>query len=132
MKKKTTGAWVIHHSQKLQGVTLSTQDYEQIGFAGKCGTMLNALAGNQEADVSNDRLHALAKANGISTKLELPTILEELQRQRLIDRAESGVAVLGLTTAQTLEHTATIFEESSPADARRLCSIYTRESPISR
>jgi len=119
MKKKTTGAWIIHHSQKLQAVTLSTQDYDQIGFAGKCGTMLNAIAGNQEVDVSNDRLHALAKANGISKRLELPTILDELQRQRLIDRGKSGIAVLGLTTAQTLEHTATIFEESSPAQCEK-------------
>jgi hypothetical protein len=119
MKKKITGAWIIHHCRKLQGVTLATQDYEQIGFAGKCGTMLNALAGTQEVDVTMDRVQALAKANGISTKLELPSILQELQRQRLIDQGKSGIAVLGLTTAQTLQKTATIFDDSSPTQCEK-------------
>ena len=115
MDKKNTGAWIIHHSKKLEGVALSSQDYEQIALAGKCGTMLNALAATEQMDVSNVRLGALAKANGISVRLELPTILDELQKQRLIEKGQSGISVLGLTTAKTLEYTATIFEESSPA-----------------
>jgi len=119
MERKTIGAWIIHHCRKLQGVTLSTQDYEEIAFAGKCGTMLNALAGTREVDVTMDRLQALAKANGISTKLELPSILQELQRQKLIDRSESEIAVLGLTTAQTLEQTATIFDDASPTQCEK-------------
>ena len=119
MNKKTTGAWIIHHSQKLQGVSIPTQDYEQIGFAGKCGIMLNVLAGSKEADIPNKRLSALAKANGISARLELPAILTELEKQRLIDKSSSGISILGLTTAQTLEHIATIFEESSPAECEK-------------
>jgi len=114
MNKKTTGAWIIHHTHKLQGVALTTPEYEQIGFAGKCGIVLNALAGSNESELTNARVNALAKANGIYVRLELPSILDELQRQRLIDKGDSGVATLGLTTAQTLEYTSTIFEESSP------------------
>lgn len=119
MDKKTVGAWIVHHTQKLQGVTLATSDYEQVGFAGKCGIILNALAGSSESQLTNDRVNALAKANGVSVKLELPTILDELHRQRLIDRSASGVAVLGLTTGQTLEHTTTIFEESNPGSCEK-------------
>lgn len=115
MKKKTTGAWIVHHSQKLQNVALTTPDYDQIGFAGKCGMMLNVLAGSQETEISNERLTALAKANGISARLELPAIVGELQKQRLIDTSSTGIVVLGLTITQTLEHTATIFEESEPS-----------------
>jgi len=115
MNKKTIGAWIIHHNHKLQGVRLTTPDYEQISFAGKCGIVLNALSGSDEYDISNDRIAALAQANGISARLELPTILSELERQRLVDKGKEGIVVLGLTTAQTLEHTATIFEESSPS-----------------
>ena len=116
MNKKTKGAWIIHHSQKLKGVVGLLSEYEQIDFAGKCGLLLNALAGTQEIEVDNTRLYSLAKANGISTKLELPSILSELERQRLIDRSMSGVAILGLTTKETLEHTATIFETAVPQE----------------
>jgi len=135
MNKKTTGAWIVHHTQKLQGVALSTQDYDQISFAGKCGIMLNALAGSQEAEVSNDRLNALAKGNGISPRLELPPILTELQQQRLIDQGDSGIAILGLTTAKTLEHTTTIFEESEPAPCERAALVLSEkvsELPLAR
>jgi len=119
MDKKTTGAWIIHHTQKLRSVTLTIPEYDQIGFAGKCGIVLNALSGNNENFLTNNRINTLAKANGISARLELPSIIEELQRQRLIDRGETGITVLGLTTAQTLEHTSTIFEESSPGDCEK-------------
>ena len=114
MDKKTSGAWVVHHTHKLQGVKLSTPDYDQIGFAGKCGMVLNALAGSNESELTNDRIAALCKANGISVRLELPSILKELKKQRLIDKGRTGIAILGLTTAQTLEHTAKIFEETTP------------------
>ncbi len=120
MDKKTSGAWIIHHTHKLQGVRLATPDYEQIGFAGKCGILLNALAGSAESTLTSDRVAALAKANGISARLELPAILDELQGQRLIDKDASGVAVLGLTTAQTLEHTAEIFDAASPGPCEKV------------
>ncbi len=119
MEKKTSGAWIIHHAQKLQSVKLETPDYEQIGFAGKCGIILNALAGSDESELTHTRVVALAKANGISARMELPVILDELQRQRLIDKSDGGVVVLGLTTPQVLEHTADIFDESSPGDSER-------------
>lgn len=119
MDKKTQGAWIIHHTHKLQGVTLATPDYEQIGFAGKCGIVLNALAKSEESQISEKRLLALARANGISVRLELSAILGELIRQRLIEKGKTGISVLGLTTTQTLEHTCKIFEEASPGDSER-------------
>ncbi len=119
MDKKTTGAWIIHHTQKLRSVNLTIPEYEQIGFAGKCGIVLNALSGSNENSLTNNRINTLAKANGILVRLELPVILEELHRQRLIDKGETGITVLGLTTTQTLEHTSTIFEESSPGDREK-------------
>lgn len=119
MNKKTSGAWIIHHTLKLQGVKLTIPDYDQISFAGKCGIALNALAGSTESELTTDRVAALATANGISVRLELPAILDELQRQRLIDKGDAGIAVLGLTTGQTLEHTAEIFNEASPAPCEK-------------
>jgi hypothetical protein len=116
MDKKIKGAWIINHSQKLRGVVRPPGEYELIDFAGKCGLLLNALAGTQEINVDSTRLLTLAKANGISSRLELPPILDELQKQRLIDRTATGVAVLGLTTRETLEHTATVFEAAGPQE----------------
>ncbi len=127
MEKKTSGAWIVHHTQKLQGVKLDTPEYEQIEFAGKCGAMLNALAGSEQSELSQERVNALAKANGISVRMELPIILDELQKQRLIDKANMGIAVLGLTTSQVLEHTADIFEEASPEVGERILNRNRRK-----
>ena len=128
MDKKSLGAWIIHHTHKLQGVKLATPDYEQIGFAGKCGIILNALAGSAESDLPSDRVDALTRANGISVRLELPAILDELQGQRLIDKGDAGISVLGLTTAQTLEHTAEIFNGASPAPCEKAAIVLAEKS----
>ncbi len=119
MDRKISGAWIIHHTHKLQSVTLATPDYDQIGFAGKCGIVLNALAGSAQSELTRKRVASLAKANGISVRLELPAILKELERQRLIDTGDSGIAVLGLTTAQTLEYTDEIFSGASPSPCEK-------------
>lgn len=127
MDSKTQGAWLIHHCNKLQSVQNSTGQYEQINFAGKCGTLLSSLASTEEIVISKKRTNALAKAAGISTRLELPTILKELEKQKLIDQNEHGVCVLGLSTQETLKHTATIFNESCP-DKAELASITVAEA----
>ena len=59
------------------------------------------------------------RALAIGARAPLHGLAVELQQQRLIDKASAGIAVLGLTTSQTLEHTATIFEESTPAPCER-------------
>ncbi|MCG3163134.1 MAG: hypothetical protein JMDDDDMK_04517 [Acidobacteria bacterium] len=118
MNDKTIGAWVIHHSQKLRAVEL-TPDYEQISFAGKRGSVLNAFTGSEDSSITNDKMNALSQANGIHTRLELPAILNELERQRLIDKGEHGIEVLGLTSGQVLEKTAAILEEVSPKACER-------------
>lgn len=111
MDDKTKGAWVIHHARKLQS-TLS-QDFDAIGFAGKSGTLLSAISAEKQLQISQNRLDALARANHISPKAELPTILTELARQRLILSGTGAIEVLGLTGQGVLESTARIFNESS-------------------
>jgi hypothetical protein len=114
MDKKTTGAWIIHHSQKLRSVAGATEDYEQLDFAGKCGIILNSLTGSTDSVLKIKRIKALTKAAGYSSRTDLPAVLDELEKQRLIDRSGDEVSVLGLTTGTTLEHTATIFQEIEP------------------
>lgn len=113
MDKKTKGSWLIHHTNKLQGVTNQT-GYEKTFLAGKAGILLSAISSNNQVTVNNDRLTVLAKAANINTTFELPKLIEVLQQQKLIDTAGGGVAVLGVTTAKTLQHTSDIFDALAP------------------
>ncbi len=110
MDKKTQGAWLLHHSRKLQATT--NQDFDAIAFAGKTGTLLSAISAEKQGVVTQKRLEALARANHISPKTEMPAIITELARQRLVMPGDGGVDVLGLTGHSVLEHTARIFDES--------------------
>jgi hypothetical protein len=114
MKKTTKGAWIIHHANKLSS-TNAAADFDQINFAGKCGTMLSALTTSTQSSLDTPKVDALAKTAGVSVRTELPAILAELHKQRLINQGASGIDILGLTTAKTLEHTAEIFEGLSPS-----------------
>lgn len=113
MDKKTKGSWLIHHTNKLQGVTNQT-GYEKTFLAGKAGILLSAISSNNQVTVNNDRLTVLAKAANINTTFELPKLIEVLQQQQLIDTAGGGIAVLGVTTAKTLQHTSDIFDALVP------------------
>ena len=113
MDKKTKGSWLIHHTNKLQGVTNQT-GYEKTFLAGKAGILLSAISSNNQVTVNNDRLSVLAKAANINTTFELPKLIEVLQQQQLIDTAGGGIAVLGVTTAKTLQHTSDIFDALAP------------------
>ncbi len=111
MDSKTKGAWVIHHARKLQATF--SQDFDAIGFAGKSGTLLSAISAERQMQIGQGRLEALAKANNISPKTEMPAILAELTRQRLVLPGTGGIEVLGLTGQVVLESTARIFDEST-------------------
>src|SRR5260370_799426 len=112
MDKKTQGAWIIHHAKKLQETT--NQDFDQLGFAGKCGILLSSMAAGTQVSMPVSRVEALARSSNISPRAELPTVLAELERQKLIARSSSSVEVLGLTTHKVLDYTALIFEEGNP------------------
>lgn len=131
MDSKTQGAWIIHHTRKLQAVT--SQDFDQLAFSGKCGLILSGIAASFQTTMPKSRVEALAKANGISPRSELPAILGELERQKLIQQSANAVEVLGLSTHSVLDHTATIFSEGSPAPEEQAViniSETVSESPV--
>lgn len=131
MEQKTKGAWLLYHGQKLQATT--SQDFDAIGFAGKCGTLLSAISAEGQTQIPQKRLDALAKANHISPKTEAPAIISELERQKLIDVGDGAIEVLGLTGQAVLEHTSTIFDESDHEnyeDAVIELSEIASESPV--
>jgi hypothetical protein len=113
MDDRTTGAWLVHHAQKIQVTT--NQDFDSVAFAGKAAILLSAISSSQQDSLSHDKLKSLAKANNIAQRTELPAILQELERQKLVNRGAAGVEVLGLSSSAVVEHAAKIFQESDPA-----------------
>lgn len=114
MEDKIIGAWLVHHAQKIQATT--NQDFENILFAGKAAILLSALSADTQDVLSNDKVNSLAKANHISYRTELPVLLEELKRQRLIDIGENGIEVIGLGGTAVMSHAAQIFKEGDPSN----------------
>ena len=110
MDNKTKGAWLIHHTIKLQKIREPL--YENISFAGKCGILLSQLSSDQQAVLSNAKVKALSIAVNIHPKTELPSILNELEDKRLIKQSSHKVECLGLTSSTALLHTAHIYEAS--------------------
>ena len=131
MDKKTKGAWLLHHSRKIQSTT--NQDFDAIGIAGKCGTLLSAISAEHQAQLTQQRLDALARANNLSPRTDVPAILAELHRQKLILPGSGGIEILGITGHAMLEHTTTIFDESvheAYEDAVIAISELASESPL--
>jgi len=115
MDNKTIGAWIIHHTHKLQQVTAPVR-YDHITLAGKAGILLSALStSDQESTLKRDAVETVGAANGISSTLELPTLLSKLKEAQLIDIGASGdVHTLGITSASVLSHIHDIYIASQP------------------
>ncbi|MDD5158098.1 hypothetical protein [Sulfurimonas sp.] len=120
---KTQGAWLIHHANKLQ--TVNTTAFDNIKTAGKAGILLSALSTSEEFTLNQTKIDALAKEANIS-KLEQKALLDILKANELIDIGQSGIAILGLTTSTTLEHTSKIFQSQEP-DKTEFASIILSE-----
>lgn len=133
MEKRTEGAWIIHHTKKIQDVT-SAIDFEDIELSGKCGLFLSSLAASdEESTLSEKKIKAIAKASNIK-KVELDTIKNTLKDAQLIDTSKNGdITVLSVTTSSVLAHTADLFNQTS-ADNFQKASIelsdYTSNTPI--
>jgi hypothetical protein len=126
MDKKTQGAWIVHHAEKLKAVTNADTEFVQINFAGKCGVLLSSLASDSQSQLDNQRVNALAKAANINFRTELPTFINELERQKLISKGRSGIEVLGMGAGSVLEHTSRIFNEAEP-ETKELAAIQLSE-----
>lgn len=112
MDSKTKGAWIIHHTGKLQKVTSQVR-YENTYLSGKAGILLSAISATNDLSVSNEKLLTLAHASNI-TKFELPVLIDVLEKQDLVEKGKSGIGVLGITNSTILAHTSSIFDSLSP------------------
>jgi hypothetical protein len=110
MDDKTKGAWLVHHTTKLQKIREPL--FENISFAGKCGLILSQLSSDQQTVLPIAKVRALSTAVNIHPKTELPSILHELEDKKLIKQSSHGVECIGLTPSAALLHTAHIYENS--------------------
>lgn len=113
MDKKTMGAWIVHHTNKLQKVN-SQANYENIFLAGKAGILLSAISFSDQNVLNNNKIKTLARASNINVQLELPELLKLLVKHDLIDIGNNGVEILGLTSSATLQHITAIYDNASP------------------
>jgi len=110
MDDKTKGAWLVHHTTKLQKIREPL--FANISFAGKCGLLLSQLSSDQQCVLSKAKVRALSTAVNIHPKTELPSILRELEDNRLIEQSRDAVECIGLTSSAALLHTAQIYDDS--------------------
>ncbi|WP_440066281.1 hypothetical protein [Tenacibaculum discolor] len=133
MENRTEGAWIINHAKKLQDVTRTT-DFEDIELAGKCGLLLSSLAASEsESTLNKNKVNAISDSLNISKRLELPIILETLEKSQLIDTSHNGdVSILGITTSGVLTHTSEIFNQSSNDYQKASLDLtnYSSDKPI--
>lgn len=118
MKKRTAGAWIISHANKLDEI--QDHQFEEIDMAGKTGKLLSGLvASHEESKLSKQKVAAIAKFAGIN-KAELPTLLSLLKEEQLIDQSSNGeVVALGVTTSVVLDHTYNIFNHLNPSKSEK-------------
>jgi hypothetical protein len=114
MDKKTKGAWLVHHTNKLQNVN-TQHGFENVYLAGKIGILLSAISSDNQYRLDNQKVKTLAKAANINTTFELPKLLEVLKKKDLIEIGSNGIDVLGVTSQATLQHTSEIFDGLNPA-----------------
>jgi len=112
MDKQAKGAWIINHTQKLNQVDYA-DGFENLILAGKCGIFLSSISASDESIISLKKAETFAKAQKINPKLELPSILENLKKERLIDIGEDEIHIIGLTQSSVLEHATNIFDQST-------------------
>lgn len=129
LDKKIKGSWLIHHTNKLQGVT-NQLAYEKTYLSGKSGILLSAISSNTESQINSARLNVLAKAANINTVFELPKLLEVVKERELIDVSSTGIAVLGVTTSALLQHTADIFDSQSTTPQEKAGIVLAEQASI--
>jgi hypothetical protein len=114
MDARTKGAWLVHHTHKLEQVS-GAQEFNNILAAGKAAILLSALSASDQISLPRDNVALLAKASHINTVFELPKLLELLESQGLVQTSEHGVDVLGVTTVAVVQHASDIYDNLAPS-----------------
>jgi hypothetical protein len=116
MEPKVKGAWLIHHTNKLEKFNKHA-GLDDVHTAGKCGKLLSAITESErEATVNKETLRVLADECRIN-KLEQDSIITLLKNQHLVDTDSKGnIRTRGVTQAAVLQKTADIFDNCEPSN----------------
>lgn len=114
MDVKTKGAWLVHHTHKLEQVS-GAQEFNNILVAGKAAILLSALASSDQTSLPSSKVLALAEASNINKAFELPRLLDLLQAGGLVQTSSQGVDVLGATTAMVVQHASELYDQLNPS-----------------
>ena len=71
LNSETSGAWIVHHGQKVSLDAHGASEFPAIDTA--------------------------AKAAGLNPKIELKVLLNTLEQKRLIERKDQEISVFGIT-----------------------------------
>jgi hypothetical protein len=113
-EKETTGAWIIHHGRKLVLDANGPSEFPAIDEAAKAATLLTKLGQSKQANVPIAEVRAIATASGLNPRHELNGLLQVLEKKRLIDKSDSEISILGVTTRGSLGHAADIYQDAEP------------------
>lgn len=131
MDKKEIGAWLIHHTNKLNNIANNySTTYDTIQQAGKAGLLLSALSASDEHTISIENAKILAQIASIS-KLEFNPLIDILKKQELIDTSDKEIVILGLTNHAVLQHATEIFELENPSNVQKAALQLSEEVSIS-
>lgn len=115
IQKQTDGAWIIHHGQKVAADVDGASEFPALDTAAKAASLLSQLAATDEITIAKPQVEALGKAAKLNPKTELPSLLDILEKKKLVDVGKKGdVSVLGITSRATLQHASDIFYEQDP------------------
>jgi hypothetical protein len=115
LPKRSKGAWVVHHGKKTSATINGAGEFPALDIAGKAASLLSQLAASEQSSIAKTRVEALARAAGLNPKLELPPLLDLLEKQRVIQVSKTGdVEALGLTSGSIVQHAADIFDDQTP------------------
>ena len=134
MDAKTKGAWLVHHTHKLEQVS-GFQEFNNVSAAGKAGILLSALSASDQTSLPHSRVEVLAKASSINTLFELPKLLDLLHDRGLVETSKQGVDVLGVTTSAVVQHAADIYDHLGPSPIENAALAFSElaaQSPLSQ
>lgn len=114
-EKEITGAWVIHHGRKLLLDANGPAEFPAIDEAAKAATLLTKLGQSNQVNIAKVEVRAIAIAGGLNPRYELDSLLQLLERKRLIEQSKDEVSVLGLTTRASLSHAADMYHDAEPS-----------------
>jgi len=117
---ETSGAWIVHHGQKLQADQDGASEFPALDGAAKSGLLLAGLAASEQSTLGREEVIAVAKNARLNPKTELDFYLTQLKARQVIDVTASGaVSVLGVNSRQVLRETARLFEGLEPTSQER-------------